>query len=152
MRRFSSSVRLCLAATLFFLLSCREELPHVDDGKEPEVPEAVEEDPILQTEVPGAYGVPGGSIVLRDGWQLGILRYGGNRQNVRLVYPARARSITLSGLPRLLRSGMEFQVLYRETEQGYTRVCLPYKLRVIQVKDGKVWLKESDQTFFVLEQ
>ena len=152
MRRFSSSVRLCLVAALFFLLSCREELPHVDDGKEPEVPEAVEEDPILQTEVPGAYGVPGGSIVLRDGWQLGILRYGGNRQNLRLVYPARARSITLSGLPRLLRSGMEFQVLYRETEQGYTRVCLPYKLRVIQVKDGKVWLKESDQTFFVLEQ
>jgi hypothetical protein len=143
---------LWLLAALFFLLSCREELPHVDDGKEPEVPEAVEEDPILQTEVPGAYGVPGGSIVLRDGWQLGILRYGGNRQNLRLVYPARARSITLSGLPRLLRSGMEFQVLYRETEQGYTRVCLPYKLRVIQVKDGKVWLKESDQTFFVLEQ
>ncbi len=152
MRRFSSSALLWLLAALFFLLSCREELPHVDDGKEPEVPEAVEEDPILQTEVPGAYGVPGGSIVLRDGWQLGILRYGGNRQNLRLVYPARARSITLSGLPRLLRSGMEFQVLYRETEQGYTRVCLPYKLRVIQVKDGKVWLKESDQTFFVLEQ
>ena len=152
MRRFSSSALLWLLAALFFLLSCREELPHVDDGKEPEVPEAVEEDPILQTEVPGAYGVPGGSIVLRDCWQLGILRYGGNRQNLRLVYPARARSITLSGLPRLLRSGMEFQVLYRETEQGYTRVCLPYKLRVIQVKDGKVWLKESDQTFFVLEQ
>ena len=152
MRRFSSSALLWLLAALFFLLSCREELPHVDDGKEPEVPEAVEEDPILQTEVPGAYGVPGGSIALRDGWQLGILRYGGNRQNLRLVYPARARSITLSGLPRLLRSGMEFQVLYRETEQGYTRVCLPYKLRVIQVKGEKVWLKESDQTFFVLEQ
>ena len=152
MRRFSSSALLWLLAALFFLLSCREELPHVDDGKEPEVPEAVEEDPILQTEVPGAYGVPGGSIALRDGWQLGILRYGGNRQNLRLVYPARARVITLSGLPRPLRSGMEIQVLYRETEQGYTRVCLPYKLRVIQVKDGKVWLKESDQTFFVLEQ
>ena len=152
MRRIASSALLCLSVALFFLLSCREELPHVDDGKEPEVPEAVEEDPILQTEVPGAYGVPGGSIVLRDGWQLGILRYGGNRQNVRLVHPARARVITLSGLPRPLRSGMEIQVLYRETEQGYTRVCLPYKLRVIQVKDGKVWLKESDQTFFVLEQ
>ena len=151
MRRFSSSALLWLLAALFFLLSCREELPHVDDGKEPEVPEAVEEDPILQTEVPGAYGVPGGSIALRDGWQLGILRYGGNRQNLRLVYPARARSITLSGLPRLLRSGMEFQVLYRETEQGYTRVCLPYTLRVIQVKGEKVWLKESDHTFFVLE-
>ena len=134
MRRIASSARLCLVATLFFLLSCREELPHVDDGKEP-----------------GAYGVPGGSIVLRDGWQLGILRYGGNRQNVRLVHPARARVITLSGLPRPLRSGMEIQVLYRETEQGYTRVCLPYKLQVVQVEGEKVWLKESDHTFFVLE-
>ena len=67
MRRFSSSALLWLLAALFFLLACREELPHVDDGKEPEVPEVVEEDPILQTEAPGAYGVPGGSIVLRDG-------------------------------------------------------------------------------------
>ena len=139
MRRIASSALLCLFVALFFLLSCREELPHVDDGKEPEVPEV------------GAYGVPGGSIVLRDGWQLGILRYGGNRQNVRLVHPARARVITLSGLPRPLRSGMEIQVLYRETEQGYTRVCLPYKLQVVQVEGEKVWLKESDHTFFVLE-
>ena len=141
MRRIASSALLCLFVALFFLLSCREELPHVDDGKEPEVPEVVEEDPILQTEAPGAYGVPGGSIVLRDGWQLGILRYG----------PARARVITLSGLPRPLRSGMEIHLLYRETEQGYTRVCLPYKLQVVQVEGEKVWLKESDHTFFVLE-
>ena len=151
MRRSSLSALLCFLAALFFLLACREEVPHVDDEEEPEVPEVVA-DPILQMEVPGAYGVPGGSVVLGNGWQLGILRYGGNRQNVRLVHPARARVITLSGLPRPLRSGMEIQVLYRETEQGYTRVCLPYTLRVIQVKEEKVWLKESDQTFFVLEQ
>ncbi len=104
MRRIASSALLCLFVALFFLLSCREELPHVDDGKEPEVPE-----------------------------------------------PARARVITLSGLPRPLRSGMEIHLLYRETEQGYTRVCLPYKLQVVQVEGEKVWLKESDHTFFVLE-
>ena len=59
--------------------------------------------------------------------------------------------VVKAALPRPLRSGMEIQVLYRETEQGYTRVCLPYKLQVVQVEGEKVWLKESDHTFFVLE-
>ncbi len=151
MRSFFSSTFLCLFAAVFFLLSCREKIPHIDGGEEP-VPEVVEEDPILQIEEPGAYGVPGGNVVLRDGWQLGIMRYGGSWQNLRMIQPARARVISLSGLPRPLEKGMEFQAIYLETEQGFTRVCIPYRLQVIQVKDEKVWLKESDQTFFVVEQ
>lgn len=152
MRRFSAFAFLCLLSALFLLVACREEIPHVDGGEEPPVPQVEEEDPILQTEVTGVYGVPGGNIVLRDGWQVGILRYGGNRQNFRLLQPGRARVISLSGLPRPLLKGMEADVLYRETVQGYTRVCVPYHLRVLQVKENKVWLKENEQTFFVLEQ
>ncbi len=135
---------------MFCLLACRDEIPHIDGGEEP-VPEEIE-DPILQIEEPGAYGVPGGNVVLRDGWQLGIMRYGGSWQNLRMAQPARARVISLSGLPRPLEKGMEFQAMYLDTEQGFTRVCIPYRLQVIEVKDGKAWLKESDQTYFVVEQ
>ena len=152
MRSFSSSALLCFFTALFLLLACREEIPHIDDGEEPVPPEVVEEDPILQQEVPGAYGVPGGDVQLRDGWQLGILHYGGNRQNLRLVQPFQARVLSLGGLPHPLEQGMEFQALYRETDHGYTRVCIPYRLQVVRVKAEKVWLKESDQTFFVVEQ
>lgn len=157
MRSFSASALVCLLSAFLFLPACREEIPHIDEKEKPvpapdPVPEVVEEDPILQTEIPGAYGVPGGDIVLRDGWQVGILRYGGNRQNFRLIQPAQVRVVSLSGLSRPLVKGMEVQALYRDMEQGLTRVCLPYRLQVIQVKEGKAWLKESDQTFFVVEE
>lgn len=151
MRSFFSSALLCLFSA-FFLFACREEIPHVDGGEEPPVPQVEEEDPILQTEVPGAYGVPGGDIVLREGWQMGIMLYGGNRQNLHLLQPGRARVVSLSGLPRPLVKGAAVQALYRETEQGFSRVCVPYRLQVVAVKEGKVWLKESDHTYFVLEQ
>ena len=150
-RSFSISAILCLFVLLFLLPACREEIPHVDGGEEPP-PVVEEEDPILQQEVPGAYGVPGGTFQLTEGWQTGILHYGSYRQNFRLVQPSRAHVVSLSGLPHPLAEGMEVQALYRETERGLTRVCIPYCLLVLRVQDNKVWLKESDQTYFVLEE
>ena len=153
MRSFSISAILCLFMVLFFLPACREEIPHVDTGgEEPEPPVVVEEDPVLKIKDLGAYGVPGGNIVLRYGWQSGMLRYGGGRQNIRLLQPSRARVVSLSGLQRPLRPGMQVDALYRDTEQGLTRVCIPYQLEVLRVSGDTVWLKESEQTFFVLEQ
>ena len=104
---------------MFFLLACRDEIPHIDGGEEP-VPEEIE-DPILQIEQPGAYGVPGGNVILRDGWQLGIMRYGGTWQNLRMVLPARARVVSLSGLPRPLEKGMEFQAMYLDVSRTVCR-------------------------------
>lgn len=153
MRSSSISAILCLLAALFFLPACRERIPPVDPGWEkPEPPPVVEEDPVLKVRELGAYGVPGGEIVLRNGWQLGIMRYGGIRQNIRLVQPSQARVASLSSLPRPLQAGMQVDALYRETEQGLTRVCIPYRLEVLRVSGDTVWLKESEHTYFVLEQ
>lgn len=153
MRSFSISAILCLFALLLFLPACREKIPPVDpEGGEPEPPVVVEEDPVLQVKELGAYGVPGGEIVLRNGWQLAVLRYGGGRQSLRLVQPSQVRIASLSGLPRPLRAGMQVDALYREAEQGLTRVCIPYRLEVLRVSGDTVWLKESEQTYFVVEQ
>ena len=150
MRSFSISALLCLFPALFFLCACREEIPHEEVDKP--VPVEVEEDPILKTEEPGAYGVPGGDLVLRDGWQLGILHYGNNRQNLRMVQPAYARVASLCGLPRPLTEKMSFDALFLVADHGFTRMCIPYRLQVVRVKGDKVWLKESDDIYFVLEQ
>ena len=152
MRIFPLSAFSCLLAALFLLSACREKIPSVtpEEGTPPPVVE--EEDPVLQQETPGAYGVPGGNILPEDGWQTGILRYGNHRQNFRLIHPAQARVISLSGLPRPLSEGMEVNALYRETVRGYTRTCIPYRLRVLRVREHKAWLKESDQTYFVIEE
>lgn len=150
MRTSSVSAFLCLFAAALCLCACgpRKEIPHVKEETFPQV-----EDPILQQTVPGAYGVPGGDVVLGEGWQYACMRYhDGQRQNFRLAQPSTARVVSLSGLPCPLVPGRYADTLYRSMEGGFTRVCLPYRLQVLWVQDGKVWLKESDRTFFVVEQ
>lgn len=153
MQRFSIGALLCLLTAVFSLQACRDEIPGLHpEEEEPEPPVVVEEDPVLKIKEPGAYGVPGGDIVLQGGWQSAVLHYARSRQNIRLVQPHQARVASLSGLPRPLRAGMKVDALYRESEQGLTRVCIPYQLEVLRVSGDTVWLKESEETFFVLEQ
>ncbi len=110
------------------------------------------EDPIFRTHTIGAYGVPGGDVVFdRDRFQYGRLQYGADRLSFRLYEPSSARVCTLSGLSSHMEPGMQFTVLYRVQEGGYTRVLESCEVQVIRVRDNLVWLKKDDNTYFVVK-
>ena len=107
------------------------------------------EDPLFRVGTEGAYGVPGGDITRGNGWQFGRLQYGGG-QNFHLVNPQLVMAATLSGLPLTLVPGQQLHVLYRLQERGLTRVCVPFQVQVIRVREDRAWLKASEETFFVI--
>lgn len=110
------------------------------------------EDPIFRTHAIGAYGVPGGDVVFdRERFQYGRLQYGADRLSFRLTEPSAARVFTLSGLSQHMEPGMQFTVLYRVLEGGYTRISETYDVQVIRVRDSLVWLKKDDNTYFVVK-
>ena len=57
---------------------------------------------------------------------------------------------SVSGLPRVLKDGETVEFLYRVYQQGHSVVSTTYKMTVLQIKDGKAWLKQDNETFFVI--
>jgi hypothetical protein len=109
------------------------------------------EDPILRVHEPGAYGVPGGDVVYDpDRSQYSLLFYGEEGLSVRFLEPDAAQVTILSGLSRKLETGMQFQLLYRKVERGYTRVLETVPVQVIRIQDSLVWLKKDDNLYFVI--
>ena len=109
------------------------------------------EDPIFRVHELGAYGVPGGDVIFTSNYfQYSRLQYGSNGLSVRFLEPDEARVTTLGGLPRNLETGMQFPLMYRVTEQGYTRILETIPVQVIRVRDSLVWLKKDDNEYFVI--
>ena len=109
------------------------------------------EDPIFRVHDLGAYGVPGGDVIFdKNLLQYSTLQYGANGMSVRFLEPEEARVTILSGLSRNLETGMQFQMLYRVVEQGYTRILETIPVQVIRVRDSMVWLKKDDNEYFVI--
>lgn len=109
------------------------------------------EDPIFRVHELGAYGVPGGDVIFTsNNFQYSRLQYGSNGLSVRFLEPDEARVTTLGGLPRNLETGMQFPLMYRVTEQGYTRILETIPVQVIRVRDSLVWLKKDDNEYFVI--
>ena len=111
------------------------------------------EDPIFRTHTIGAYGVPGGDIVFdRERFQYSRLLYGSQFLSFRLYEPSAARVVSLSGLFRQMEAGMRFPVLYRVSEEGYTRILERFEVQVIRVRTPLVWLKKDENTYFVIKE
>lgn len=108
------------------------------------------EDPVLAVSVPGAYGAEGGNQLWAPGTQTSLLEYD-EGSSWRMIQPSGCKIVSFSSLPLHLSTGQRISFLYRVSEQGITRVCRQYEdVRVLQVKDGMVWLKKDDSTYFLL--
>ena len=111
------------------------------------------EDPIFRVHTLGAYGVPGGDWVYQEErFQTGRLLYGEDRMSFRIVEPGAVRVMLLSGMPHSMEPGMHFPVFFRVVDHGYTRCSSYYDVQVIRVRDSLTWLKNDDQTYFVISQ
>jgi hypothetical protein len=109
------------------------------------------EDPIFRVHDLGAYGVPGGDVIFdKNRFQYSCLKYGPDAMSVRFLEPEEARVTTLGGLKRNLETGMQFPIMYRVVEQGYTRILETIPVQVIRVRDSMVWLKKDDNEYFVI--
>ena len=137
-----------LAAAL--VCSCITKTPDRPTPPAPDPPVPEDPDPITMITTPGAYGVEGGDVVFDPSVnQLSILEYQGGC-SYRILNPDKATVISISGLPRGLTEGERVSFLDRVLEQGHSSVSTRYNMTVLQIKDGKAWLKQDDETFFVI--
>ena len=143
-----SSIRrmLYLAAALIALYSCKEPGPPA-----PPTPPVEEEDPITRVQIPGAYGVKGGDQILSPSRQSSILGYG-NSFSYRILDPSTLTVVSLSGLPNGLQKGSKVSFQYRLARRGVTVATQQFEnLPVVKVQDGRAWIRQSDETFFVID-
>ena len=143
--------KLILAAVIVCsALSCD---PKPQDRPIPTPPTPVEPedpDPITMITIPGVYGVEGGDIIFdysKD--QLSVVEYD-TGCTYRLINPETVTVVSVSGLPWELTTGQSVSFLYRVQKHGHSTVSKRYQMQVMQVKDGKAWLKQDDKTFIVL--
>ena len=99
----------------------------------------------------GAYGVKGGDCLYDPArHQLSWLHYPGGT-SLRILEPATAKVSTLSGLPEKLEAGQEFTIHYRVCEKGLVTVSESYPgVRVLRVTPSLVWLRKSDNIYFIV--
>lgn len=132
------------------VLSCIPKTPDRPTPPAPNPPVPDDPDPITMITTPGAYGVEGGDVIYDiSSDQLSVLEYSGGC-SYRIYNPAKLSVISVSGLPRVLEEGQKVSFLYRVQEQGHSVVSVRYNMTVLQLRDGKAWLKQDDNTFFVI--
>ena len=131
--------------------SCEERNTPDRPAPTPPVPvEPEDPDPITMITTPGVYGVEGGTIVFDFSvHQLSRLDYG-HYSSFRLFNPEDVSVISISGLPQYFDAGDTVSFLYRIQKAGHNEVSVNYEMEVLQVKDGKAWLKKDDVTFVVI--
>ena len=132
------------------VLSCD---PKKQDRPAPTPPTPIEPedpDPITMITTPGAYGVEGGTVVFDFSvHQLSIIEHD-EGCSYRLFNPEDVSVTSISGLPWELSEGDTVSFLYRVQKNGHNTVSTSYEMTVMQVKDGKAWLKKDNETFFVI--
>ena len=110
-------------------------------------------DPILNVTQPGFYGIDGTSYVLGSGgWNQrsrllspdGSLRY-------RLLNGSTLSAVTLEGVNTSARQEQQFPLHLQIRCKKETLLIKDYNATVLYRKDGLLWLKESDATYFVVE-
>lgn len=137
-----------LAAAL--LCSCIPKTPDRPTPPAPDPPVPDDPDPITMVTTPGAYGVEGGDVIFDLSVnQFSVLEYTGGC-SYRIINPQTVTVVSVSGLPRVLVAGDKVSFLYRVLEQGHSTVSARYDMTVLQIKDGKAWLKKDDTTFIVI--
>ncbi|MBR4735672.1 MAG: hypothetical protein IK052_06225 [Bacteroidales bacterium] len=146
LKRLISLVVLALA----LVFSCIPKTPDRPTPPAPDPPVPEDPDPITMITTPGAYGLEGGDVIFDSAVnQLSIVEYSGGR-SYRLLDPQKLSVTSISGLPRVLKSGETVSFLYRVLEQGHSTVSSRYEMTVFQLKEDKAWLKQNDSTFVVI--
>ena len=145
---FSIRRMLPFALAVCLMASCGDPAAPPDPVKPPV---DIENEPVLKVEIPGAYGVPGGSQILQHSWQGSVLLYG-DSFSYRLLDPVSLTVVSLSGLPVGIEAGKNVDFQYRLSRRGISLASESYSgVQVLQVKDGKAWLKKDEETFFVIQ-
>ena len=135
---------------LALISSCIPKTPDRPTPPAPTPPVPDDPDPITMITTPGAYGVEGGDVVFDLSVnQLSVVEYQGGC-SYRILNPETVSATSVSGLPRVLSEGETVSFLYRVLEQGHATVSTRYQMTVLQLKDGKAWLKQNDSTFVVI--
>lgn len=138
------------AAAALMAFSCDERVPEKPVPTPPAPVEPEDPDPITMVTIPGAYGVEGGDVVFdMSSHQLSRLEYSSGI-SYRILNPEKVIVYSVSGLPGNIEPGNSVTFLYRVQEAGHSTVSVQYDMQVMQVKDGKAWLKKDDNTFFVI--
>lgn len=110
-------------------------------------------DPILNVTQPGFYGIDGTSYVLGSGgWNQHSRRLspdGGLRY--RLLNGSTLCAVTLEGVNTSARQEQQFPLHLQIRCKKETLLIRDYNATVLYCKDGLLWLKESDATYFVVE-
>lgn len=139
-----------VALASLLVLSCIPKTPDKPTPPAPTPPVPEDPDPITMITAPGAYGVEGGDVIYdASNHQLSVLEYSGGC-TYRLINPGEVSVASVSGLPKVLKAGDSVNFLYRVQQQGHSVVSKQYAMTVMQIKDGKAWLKLDEDTFFVI--
>ena len=110
-----------------------------------------EEDPITHVTVPGAYGVKGGDKILLPSSQTSVF-VSDNSFSFRILDPSTLSVVSLSGLPVRLKVGDRISLHYRLSKGGRTLESEVYEnARILMINDRMVWIKKSDEIFFVVQ-
>lgn len=137
-----------LAWTL--ISSCITKTPDRPTPPAPTPPVPEDPDPITMITTPGAYGLEGGDVIFDPSVnQLSVVEYQGGC-SYRMLNPEKVSVVSVSGLPQVLSEGDSVSFLYRVLEHGHSTVSTRYDMTVLQMKDGKAWLKQNDSTFVVI--
>ena len=133
-----------------FVCSCIPKTPDRLTPPAPDPPVPEDPDPITMITTPGAYGVEGGDVFFDLSFnQLSVVEYKGGC-SYRILNPEKVSVVSVSGLPQVLTQGESVSFLYRVLEHGHSTVSKRYDMTVLQIKDGKAWLKQDNTTFFVI--
>lgn len=139
-------VRSLVATGLLLLWACGDPKPN------PPLPPQ-EEDPIVQVQVPGAYGIEGGNQVYnQDRNQLSVLECPDGTLSFRILDEGERKVLSISGLPANLQTGRRYTLQYRVMVNGYTLQSEEFQdVQLIKLTDALIWLKKDDNLFFVLK-
>lgn len=136
------------ALCLVLLLGCEDPQPN------PPVPPGPDkEDPIVQVQVPGAYGIPGGNQVYNeDRHQLSFTECPDETLLFRILDPGERKVLSLHGIPATLKQGDRISFLFRVMVNGYTIQSESFTdVQVLKLTGSMIWLKKDETTYFVLQ-
>lgn len=109
-------------------------------------------DPVLRNHVPGFYGVEGGDVAFDAArHQTGVF-VNGDERSFRIQEASVPSVAVLAGIPRLPRVGQSFPLRYKRVEGGRLIVLEQYDpVTVIHIGPEMIWLKNDEDTYFVIE-
>ncbi len=109
-------------------------------------------DPVLQVQVPGAYGIPGGNQVYNeDRHQLSTLESPDGSQIFLLLDPGERKVMSIHGIPASLKAGDRISFHFRVMTNGYVLQSEEFEdVELLKVTDKLLWLKKDANTYFVL--